>query len=372
VFCIDVVFRMAKVKRQKQSSPIRSLMSPQKMAIPIVIGVGIAAYLLVRDLDLKALLAIEINSRVILMLVLALVFGALRDVGYMFRLRTLSEKQISWRNVFDDIMLWEFSSALTPSVVGGSGVAIFILNKEGLKLGRSTAIVMITAFLDELFYVVMVPLLFLFAGANLFPSTVPEMDVLGYSLGIKQVFWIGYGFMIFLISIIFFGIFISPKGFKWLLETIFRLPFLKRWRAGATETGDEVITTSRELKGQPFVFWLKTFGSTALSWTSRFLVANFLIMAFSALSLSDNIMVLSRQLIMWVIMLISPTPGSAGVAELAFGSFLDEFSPLGLGIVLAVLWRLFTYYPYLFLGAFVLPNWIQRVYLRRKLIKFKK
>ncbi len=363
---------MAKVNRQKQKSPIRQLMSPQKMAIPIVIGVGIAAYMLFKDLDLKVLKSIELNGRVVVMLVLALVFAALRDVGYMFRLRTLSDYKISWRNIFDDIMLWEFSSAITPSVVGGSGVAIFILSKEGLKVGRSTAIVMITAFLDELFYVIMVPLLFILAGGeHLFPDTVPEMNVMGYTLGIVQVFWIGYGFMIFLISIIFFGIFVSPKGFRNLLIFIFSLPLLKRWKKAAATTGTEVITTSNELKGKPFAFWMRTFGSTALSWTSRFLVANFLIMAFTELTFSENLVVLSRQLIMWVIMLISPTPGSAGVAELAFGSFLSDFTPTGIAVVLAVLWRLFTYYPYLFIGAIILPNWVQRVYLKRKLINFK-
>tara|TARA_R110002050_G_scaffold195593_2_gene330477 strand:+ start:17810 stop:18901 length:1092 start_codon:yes stop_codon:yes gene_type:complete len=362
---------MAKVKRKKQSSPIRGLMSPVKMAIPILIGVSLAGYLLVRDLDLKVLSAIEFSGTVIGMLGLSLLFAALRDVGYMFRLRTLSEKKIAWRNIFDDIMLWEFSSAITPSVVGGSGVAIFILSKEGIATGRSTAIVMITAFLDELFYVVMVPFLFLFAGTNLFPDSVPTLEVMGYTLGIKQVFWIGYGFMIFLVSLIFYGIFISPQGFKKLLEFVFRIPFLRKWQEAASQTGFEIITTSTELKGKPKEFWIKTFGSTALSWTSRFLVANFLLMAFTALSFSENILVLSRQLIMWVIMLISPTPGSAGVAELAFGSFLSDYTPLGLAVVLAVLWRLFTYYPYLFIGAIVLPNWIQRVYLKRKLITFK-
>ena len=363
---------MAKVNRQKQSNPIRSLLSPQKIAIPIVIGVAIAGYLLVKNVDLDALAMIEFSGRVIGMLVLALVFAALRDVGYMFRLRTLSDKKISWRNIFDDIMLWEFSSAITPSVVGGSGVAIFILSKEGLKVGQSTAIVMITAFLDGLFYVVTVPLLFLLAGGeNLFPGNVPEMTVFGRSMGIIQVFWAGYGFMIFLISIIFYGIFISPKRFRRVLISLFSLPLLNRWKKAAGETGSEIMTTSQELKGKPTSFWIQTFGATALSWTSRFLVANFLLMAFTSLSLLDNFLVLSRQLIMWVIMLISPTPGSAGVAELAFGSFLRDFTPAGIAIVLAVLWRLFTYYPYLFLGALVLPNWIQRVYLKRKLISFK-
>lgn len=362
---------MAKVKNKKQSHPLRQLLSPQKMAIPIFIGVGIAGYMLLKELDLKALQSIELNWRVLGMLFLALCFAALRDVGYMFRLRTLSDKKISWRNVFDDIMLWEFSSAITPSVVGGSGVAIFILSKEGIKVGRSTAIVMITAFLDELFYVVMVPLLFIFVGVNLFPETIPSIDVMGKAFGIKQVFWMGYGFMIFLISIIFFGIFINPTGLKKLLELIFKIPFLTKWKDAAAETGDDIITTSKELKGKSVSFWIETFGATALSWTSRFLVANFLLMAFTQLSFGDNLLVLARQLIMWVIMLISPTPGSAGVAELAFGSFLQEFTPMGVTIILAVLWRLFTYYPYLFIGAIVLPNWVQRVYLKRKLIKFK-
>ena len=364
---------MAKVKNKKQTSPLRQLLSPQRIAIPIVLGLSIAAYLLFKELDVEALSQIEMDFRVVLFLLLALLFGALRDVGYMFRLRTLAGKKIKWRNIFDDIMLWEFSSAITPSVVGGSGVAIFILSKEGLNIGKSTAVIMITAFLDELFYVLMVPLLFVVAGTQvLFPENIPTVDLFGKTFGIIQVFWMGYGFMLFLISVIFYGIFWNPKGFKAALVYVFKLPFLARFRKEAAKTGNEVIITSDQLKGKPKEFWVKTFLSTALSWTSRFLVANFLLMAFTKLSFHENLIVLGRQLVMWVIMLISPTPGGAGIAELAFEGFLSEFTPAGLAVVLAVLWRLYTYYPYLFIGAIILPQWIQRVYLKRKLIRFKK
>ncbi len=363
---------MAKVKRQKKSNPLRQLLSPRKIFIPIGIGLAVAVWLLSRDLNIEELRHIDWTPRMIGWLLLALAAAAFRDIGYMFRLRTLSEKRIKWRNVFDDIMLWEFSSAITPSVVGGSGVAIFILTKEKLAVGRSTAIVMITAFLDELFYVLMVPLLFIVVGTSkLFPESIPHVDLLGMTLGIELVFWIGYGFMILLISLIMFGIFISPVKFKMLIVRVFMMPFLRKWLRQAYRTGDEVITTSKEMRAQPWTFWFKTFGATAVSWTARFLVANFLLMAFTSMGFIDNLIVLSRQLVMWVIMLISPTPGSAGVAELAFGSFLKEFTPAGMVIVLAVLWRLITYYVYLFIGAIVLPNWIQRVYLKRKLIKFK-
>lgn len=363
---------MAKVKRKKKSSPIRQLLSPQKIAIPILIGLGAATYMLVTELELSAFEHVTFGWRALFYMLIALLMVAFRDFGYMYRLRILSDKKITWRNVFDDIMLWEFSSAITPSVVGGSGVAIFILSKEGLSVGRSTAVVMTTAFLDELFYVLMVPALFVFVGQDvLFPSDVPAMTVLGNELGIQQVFWIGYGFIILLISLILFGIFISPQKFKGLLTTVFKIPFLKRWASKAEETGNEVITTSAELKGKPLFFWLESFLATALSWTARYLVANFLLMAFTGLSFTDNLVILARQLIMWVIMLISPTPGSAGVAELAFDSFLADFTPVGMAVALALLWRIFTYYPYLFVGAIILPRWIQRVYLKRKLIRFK-
>ncbi len=361
---------MAKKKRNK--SAVRQLLDPKRIAIPIVIGLGVATYFLLTGIDFSAFESVDFGWWSGFMLFCALIMVILRDLGYMLRLRILSGKSISWRNVFDDIMLWEFSSAVTPSVVGGSGVAIFILNKEDLSIGKSTAIVMTTAMLDELFYVVMVPILFLaVGGAELFPSNVGEIELLGKMWGVKEVFWIGFGFILLLISIIVFGIFISPQKLKSALSAIFSLPILKRWKKGALETGDEIVITSNELKGKPIGFWFAAFITTALSWTARYLVVNFLLMAFTGLSFADNLMILARQLIMWVIMLISPTPGGEGIAQLAFESFLADFTPLGLAAALAILWRLFTYYPYLFLGAVILPNWIQRVYLKRKLITFK-
>ena len=83
-------------------------------------------------------------------------------------------------------------------------------------------------------------------------------------------------------------------------------------------------------------------------------------------------MVYARQLVMWVIMLISPTPGGTGVAEYMFSEFLGLYIVEGFSGVIALLWRLFTYYPYLFVGIIVLPGWIRRVYLKRRLITFKK
>ncbi|HCT71060.1 MAG TPA: hypothetical protein DF409_08540 [Bacteroidales bacterium] len=86
-------------------------------------------------------------------------------------------------------------------------------------------------------------------------------------------------------------------------------------------------------------------------------------------------LIYARQLMMWVIMLVSPTPGGSGIAEYFFPVFLREFikGPAGdLTTLVALSWRLLSYYPYLIIGAIVLPLWLRRVYLGRKLIRFRK
>jgi uncharacterized protein (TIRG00374 family) len=76
---------------------------------------------------------------------------------------------------------------------------------------------------------------------------------------------------------------------------------------------------------------------------------------------------------MWVILLISPTPGGTGVAEFFFPVFLGEFIGQGLSTPLAILWRLISYYPYIFIGVLVLPVWIRRVYFgKRRSIRFRR
>ena len=64
-------------------------------------------------------------------------------------------------------------------------------------------------------------------------------------------------------------------------------------------------------------------------------------------------------------MLGSPTPGGSGVAEFMFTDFLGEFVHKGLAPSLGILWRLVSYYPYLVIGAFILPRWIREKILTK-------
>lgn len=300
----------------------------------------------------------QLTAGLVWWLFISLLAVMARDIGYMIRIRILTKNQLSWRQAFDSIMLWEFASAVTPSVVGGSGVAIFILNREGLSVGKSTAVVMVTALLDELFYILMVPLLLIFIGTSqLFPVDL-QKEIFGIELNTQGLFWAGYGFIVLLTLSISLAIFLFPRALKYLLLQIFRMPLLRRWRYKVIQVGDDIITTSKEIKGEKAGYWLKAFLATFLSWTARYWVVNFLILGFGPVS--NHVLLYARQLVMWVIMLISPTPGGAGVAELAFDGFLKDFTPIGFAVALALVWRIFTYYPYLFVGAFILPRWLKK------------
>ena len=288
---------------------------------------------------------------------LAVILGMVgRDFFYIVRIRILTKKSLSWFRSTVVILLWEFASALSPGVVGGAAVAMFILNREKIPLGRSTAIVIITAFMDNLFYIVMIPFVFLFIQPSvLFPSTMESAQ------SVEMVFWSGFAIILIVCLFLFLTLFFLPKLATQFLKKVFSIPFLSKWKPKAVQTGLDLEIAALELKQEKINFWTSTFMATLASWISRYLVINFILNAFLELRFIDNIVLLGKQLVLWLFMLVSPTPGASGVAEYAFGELLATFSASTILIAsLAILWRLISYFPYLFIGAFILPRWLKK------------
>ncbi|MBL0340634.1 MAG: flippase-like domain-containing protein [Bacteroidetes bacterium] len=103
---------------------------PGKIILPVIIGLGVALYLLISNFDLKAYEQISWTGYTTLWIIAAIVMMCIRDIAYMYRIKVLSGELISWRRSFPVIMLWEFASAITPTMVGGTAFAFYILNKE--------------------------------------------------------------------------------------------------------------------------------------------------------------------------------------------------------------------------------------------------
>ncbi len=340
--------------------------SPRRIVLPILIGLSVATFLLLRNFDKSAFQNIQFSKTAIWALILAILMVIVRDIAYMYRIRLLTDNHLSWRKSFDVIMLWEFASAITPSIVGGTAFALFILNREKIPAGKSTTIVLLTAFLDELFFIIMAPIFIIFVGKQQvflkLSSAVQESVTLGE--GLVNFFLIGYIMLLLYTVLLAYGLFINPNGLKVLIERIFSIKFLKKWKEKAFEAATDVVIASNELKDKPSMFWVKALGSTIFSWTARYLVVNFLIIAFPntgfTIDFFHHVVIYARQIVMWVIMLIPITPGGSGIAEVVFNNFFNEFIGDKLGPSLALFWRLISYYPYLFIGAFILPRWIRR------------
>lgn len=338
-------------------------LNPNKVWVPVLIGLAIVAYLFYSDEEVttdKLKLIFQASKWSVVMAFLVLLA---RDVGYVYRIRTITGKKLTWLSSIYVIILWEFSSAVTPSVVGGTAVAIFILTKEGIKLGKSMAYVMITAILDNLFFVVAAPIIFILVNGEIFPNMALIETKLGRSL--PTLFFISYGLIAIYTFIMAFAVLINPRWFKWILLRITGISFLRKWRYQAYEQGNEILVASQELKGKRANYWLKISGATIFIWCARYLMLNFIMESFTDQTLGNHLTIFARQIVMWITMLISPTPGSSGTAEFFFTQFFKEM--LGeYTFVSNIFWRLMTYYPYLLLGAFFLPKWIRRVFFVKK------
>lgn len=341
--------------------------SPYKIIYPVIIGLAVVSYMLYKEFDVTAFHEITFTGWSVFWLLIAILCMGIRDLGYVIRIRVLSGNRLSWLQSLRIIFLWEFTSAVTPSAIGGTSVAILFVNKEGIKVGRSSAIVMATSFLDEMYFIIMFPLILL--SVNHYQL----WNIPGSSHAvIEGLYWFaicGYSVKLIYVLILSYGLFRNPRGLKYLLLKCFKWRLLRKWRHSANEAGYDIIRNSHELKRMPISFWAKTFGATFLSWTARYWVVNAILMAFWAgrYDWAEHFLIFARQLIMWIMMLVSPTPGGSGFAEYVFSKYLGEFLPsAGVAVAMAILWRLISYYPYLFIGAFIVPKWIARHFGNKK------
>lgn len=331
-----------------------------KVAIPVAIGLTAVILLFVHDARKENLdviwKSIHFDARAIFCILLAFLFMLGRDFGMSWRFRALTDRQISWKSAFEVDFLCEFTSCVTPSAVGGSSMGMVFLNTKGIEFGRATTLMMTTLFLDELFFVLSCPIIVLLTpGSELFSSGGEA-----FAHGIRITFWIVYAILFAWTLILFCGIIWKPDWVKKVLNKVTTWGFLKKWHDQALTLGDNMIATSKELRTKPFRFWLEVFGGTALTWTSRYLVVNALFLGFVPSADPSQWIIFAKEFVLWVVLMVSPTPGGAGLSEWLFSEYYGTLVPtLGMALILAIFWRIISYYVYLAIGSIIIPGWLK-------------
>lgn len=324
-----------------------------KILIPIAIGIGVFVWLFSGEFSIDIFKQINFDSRLIIALVFAILFVVGRDWGMCWRFVTLTDRTLSWQRSLKVTMLCEFTSTITPTSVGGGALSMIFLNREGINWGRATTITMITLFLDELFFVISCPIvILLFSDDALFGFTTSE-----FSQGLKLIFWIIYIAIAIWTAILYLGIIAKPHAVKKILMKIFSWRLLRRWHKGMEEMSNNMLSTSIDIKTRSKKWWGKAFAATAISWLSRYLLVNALF--WGLYPAADQLIVLARQFIVWAILMVSPTPGGSGVSEYLFTEYYGDMITGGaMVMILALLWRVLSYYIYLLIGTFMMPSFL--------------
>ena len=340
-----------------------------RIFLPVLIGLVVVAYLLYQQFDPAAFQQISWTKHSYLWLALAIFFLMCRHLSYSYRLYLLADGKFSFRKAIELIFIWEFSSAVSPTNVGGSAVALFILSQEKLSAAKTRSIVIYTVVLDVFFFIFTLFVYYLFLGPKMIQPGAEHLSDLG-KLG--NTFLLAYAFMAAYGFLFFYGLFFRPQWVRGFFHYLSKWKWLKKFKESLSNLGDDFIVASKEMNTKSWGFHLKAFMATFCAWSSRFLLLSCLIVSLVQFAEYDFQTMFTRHArieSMFVIMAFSPTPGGSGIAEVVFGNFLSDYVPAGISVIIAFLWRLLTYYSYLIAGAIIIPNWIRKLINHRKKLK---
>jgi len=288
---------------------------------------------------------------------IAVVVSFLRLWFSAAKIRYLAEKSLSWMASFRVMLSWDFTSSITPSTIGGAPMATYAMTKEGFNFGQSTAIILYSVLLDQLWFALAVPILLI---SGIFFEVVPNnTGMVGHaSMALLYIGLLSYA------GLMAYGVLKNPNAIKKVVNWLFKLPILRRWRDTVAKETDNLVEYSHELRKKPKSFLLKTFFLSTMSWLCRVALPTIVVLSLLP---ADVILSVLRSLAMNLTFLIMPTPGGSGGVEGLFAIFQGPLIERKAFIGLAVFaWRVITYYITVGLGMMA-TTW----YINRSVVELK-
>ncbi len=339
-----------------------------RIIVPVVLGLLAVGYLFYRQFDPERFREINWSTHAWSWIGVSFLLLIIRHLFYAFRLYTLGNGALSWRKCLELMVIWEFSTNLTPTSKGGPFIMLFVLSRERLNAGQTATSVFYTMLCDSGFFVLTLPVwLMIYGPPMLYPGMKSYSDV-GLASG---AFFVTYTMMASYWLILLVLLVLRPQYAHRVLRWLGQSRWLRRYKHNFERIGHEFTLAAREIRHQPWSYHLKVILSTVGVWTSKFIMINCIIIAIvpeTPFDGSTQAFIYARLVAMFIIMAFSPTPGGAGLAELALAGFISDYVPTGIGLVVALIWRGMAYYGYLILGAIVVPNWVSKKFTQKKTV----
>ncbi|MEX0904591.1 MAG: lysylphosphatidylglycerol synthase transmembrane domain-containing protein [Balneolaceae bacterium] len=295
-------------------------------------------------------------------LFLAIVVTLLKVYFSAVKLRFLADKEISWMASIRIMLTWDFASSVTPSTIGGAPVATYAMTREGIQLGKSSAIILYSVLLDQFWYALAVPVLLI---SGMYYEVLPsEIGLVG-----SATMLLIYCSLLLYGALLTYGLLINPESMKKIIKWFFKLPFLRKYSGRINAEAENLENYSNELRKKPAGFVLKAFFFTTMVWLCK--IALPVIVVLSLLP-GDEVLMVLRSLAMNLAFLVIPTPGGSGGVEGLFAIFLGPLIDRTAFIGLAVFaWRIITYYISIGLGIMAMA-WYVNTTVAEKLEEINK
>ncbi len=284
---------------------------------------------------------------------LAVATVVLRVVFGGWRLNYFSRGRLGMRASIRSQVAWDFFSYVTPSTVGGGPfVTIFIARDRDLPLGEATSIILFAMLVDQVILALTIPALVLCAAyVDVFPAALGTVGT-----GAMALFFLGYMAWVLAFA---YGTLFRPRLFAGLVGGLFRFRWLRRFRMRALRVVGDLEERSAVLRSQSILFYLKGFGLTLVPWIARYLLTVFLIR--SVYSSADEVLIFLRSAALNLGAIALPTPGGAGGVEGLYVLFFGpELLPPALVAPTLLVWRLLSYYVFIFAGIFITARHVQK------------
>lgn len=282
-----------------------------------------------------------------------------------WRLSFISRHRLGFWEGIRGQLAWDFSSNITPSLVGGAPLTAYYLVRESrvvdgprVRLGEATALMTYIMLLDQVWFALSVPVILIAAGfMEVIPpniGTLGTWTMLAYFVGLMAY-----------TGLFAYGTLFHPELVGRIINRIFGLPLLRRFRERVESEMGEFIERVGTLRSQPFDFFGRAMLLTAGTWIPRYALVVFVIWSF--VPNVDQILLFMRSIAMTMGSLIMPTPGGAGGIEglyaLFFGPILPDKALLAPSLLI---WRILGYYIFLVFGISISTRHIQKTVLNRK------
>lgn len=285
-------------------------------------------------------------------LILAFIVSIMRVWFSAAKIKYLSDDELNWLASIRIVFAWDFVSAVTPSTVGGAPMAVFAMSKEKMNVGKSTAIILFGVLLDQLWFALAIPFLFI---AGFYFDIIPD-----------NAGWVGetvmmgiYIALLVYASLLAYSVLINPALLQKAVHFIFKIPFLKRYSSTVSKAILELEKSAIELRSKSFKFVMYAFFLSCMSWIARIAIPVIVILSFGP---ADIILGFLRSFALNLAGLFIPTPGGSGGFEGLFALFMGTIMPRAAFISLAIfMWRLISYYFSIALGAWSSMWYIKKI-----------